>query len=120
MPEQQTQETSFEASQAETATSRRAFRGRVLAWLGLAMWLAGVLGAYGAMGRPQTPGPEGALEETSAMTVAYVSLACAGLVGLILALVAVRQARRDRLAWAVLLVNVVTGGGALVLLLLRR
>ncbi len=52
MPEPQTQETSFEASEAETATSRRRFRGRVLAWLGLAMWLAGMLGAYGALGRP--------------------------------------------------------------------
>ncbi|HEX9107979.1 MAG TPA: hypothetical protein VF832_12140 [Longimicrobiales bacterium] len=118
MPEPQTQETSFEASQAETAASRRTFRGRVLAWLGLAMWLAGVLGAYGAMGRPQG-GTDGVAEATSAMTTAYVCLAGAGIAGLVLAVVAVRQARRDRLAWAVLLVNLVTGGGALVLLFLR-
>ncbi len=120
MPEPQTEETSFEASQAETATSRRAFRGRVLAWLGLAMWLAGLLGAYGATARPQPAGSDGPTEATPGSTVAYMCLACAGLVGVILTLVAVRQARRDRLAWAVLAVNVVTGAGALALLLLRR
>ena len=120
MPEPQTQETSFEASQAETASSRRTFRGRVLAWLGLAMWLAGMLGAYGAMGRPQPGGSDGVVEAPSAMTTAYACLAGAGLAGALLALVAVRQARRDKLAWAVLLVNLVTGGGALAILLLRR
>ncbi len=56
----------------------------------------------------------------SATTTAYVCLAGAGLVGLILALVAVREARRDGLAWAVLLVNLVTGVGALAMLLLRH
>ncbi len=99
------------AEQQEIALSRRRWRGRVLAWLALAVWLAALFGAYQALwrGDGSPPASDAELSHTlQAVPLGYALLACGGLLGAVLAFVGVRQARRDVLAWIVLALNLVT------------
>ncbi len=111
MPQQHTEPPDVRtAEQQEIALSRRRWRGRVLAWLALAVWLAALFGAYQALWRRDTMTLSDAelARALHATPLGYVILACGGALGGLLALVGVRQARRDVLAWVVLALNLLT------------
>ncbi len=109
--------------QRELAISRRRWRGRVLAWLALAVWLAALIGARQALWRQEDsqalllPDPGRPLD---APLFGYALLAFGGLLGALLAAIGVKQARRDVLAWIVLALNLATGLAALVFVLAAR
>ncbi len=99
------------AEQQEIAISRRRWRGRVLAWLALAVWLAALFAAYQALWRrdsAQALSDAELAHALQAVPLGYALLAAGGLLGAVLAFVGVRQARRDVLAWIVLALNLVT------------
>ncbi len=112
MPQQRTEPPDVRAAeQQEIAYSRRRWRGRVLAWLALAVWLAALFGAYQALWRRDGSQPVSDTEiarALQAVPLGYALLACGGLVGAVLAFVGVRQARRDVLAWVALALNLLT------------
>lgn len=116
------------AEQQEIAISRRRWRGRVLAWLALAVWLAALFSAYQAMWRRDSAQAVSDAELSHALQavpLGYGLLAGGGLLGAVLAFVGVRQARRDVLAWAALAVNLLAAVWGLsfflsLYLLLRR
>ncbi len=112
MPQQRTEPPDARAAeQQEIAASRRRWRGRVLAWLALAVWLAALFGAYQALWRRDGPQPLTDTELSHALQavpLGYGLLAGGGFLGALLAFVGVRQARRDVLAWIVLALNLLT------------
>ncbi len=109
MPQQPAQPPDVRAAeQQEIALSRRRWRGRVLAWLALAVWLAALLGAYQAIWRREGTQAvsDGELARAlQTIPLGYALLAGGGLLGAVLAFIGVRQARRDVLAWAALALN---------------
>ncbi len=110
MPQQRTEPPDARTvEQQEIALSRRRWRGRVLAWLALAVWLAALFGAYQALWRRDSTLSDTELAHAlQAVPLGYALLAGGGLLGALLAFVGVRQARRDVLAWIVLALNLVT------------
>lgn len=109
--------------QLELAISRRRWRGRVLAWLALAVWLAALIGARAAWRRQDDSQalllPDLA-QPLDVPLLGYALLAAGGLLGAALAAVGVKQARRDVLAWVVLALNLLTALGGLASLLAVR